>query len=97
MDRNKTNKFKNKITYVPIENEPKNVTRIVSRYSKWLENTEIKKLFINADPGSILVGKQREFCRTWKNQTEITVKGKHFIQEDSPDDIGKAIKDWIAR
>ena len=82
---------------IPIENEPKNVTRIVSRYSKWLENTEIKKLFINADPGSILVGKQREFCRTWKNQTEITVKGKHFIQEDSPDDIGKAIKDWIAR
>ncbi|MDB2543799.1 haloalkane dehalogenase [Woeseiaceae bacterium] len=82
---------------IPIENEPKNVTKIVSRYSKWLENTEIKKLFINADPGSILVGKQREFCRTWKNQTEITVKGKHFIQEDSPDDIGKAIKDWIAR
>ena len=82
---------------IPIENEPKNVTKIVSRYSKWLENTEIKKLFINADPGSILVGKQREFCRTWKNQTEITVKGKHFIQEASPDDIGKAIKDWIAR
>ncbi len=45
--------------------------------------------------GSILVGEQREYCRTWKNQDEITVKGKHFLQEDSRDEIGKAIKNWI--
>ena len=53
----------------------------------------IPKLFINADPGSILTGKQREFCRKWKNQKEITVKGSHFIQEDSPEDIGIAISE----
>ena len=53
------------------------------------------KLFINADPGSILIGRQRELCRTWPNQTEITVKGLHFLQEDSPDDIGRALADFV--
>ena len=80
---------------IPIDGEPKNVVEIVSNYSKWIKDSPIKKLFINADPGSILVGEQREYCRTWKNQDEITVKGKHFLQEDSPDEIGKAIKNWI--
>jgi haloalkane dehalogenase len=51
-------------------------------------------LFINADPGAILIGRQREFCRSWKNQTEVTVRGTHFLQEDSPDEIGLAIADW---
>ena len=56
---------------------------------------EIPKLFINAEPGSILVGEQREFCRSWKNQKEVTVKGTHFIQEDSPHEIGQAISEWV--
>ena len=53
------------------------------------------KLFVNAEPGSILVGKAREFCRSWPNQTEITVAGTHFIQEDSPQEIGLAVADWL--
>jgi len=60
-----------------------------------MTENEIPKLFINAEPGAILTGRQREFCRTWKNQTEITVKGSHFIQEDSPNEIGTAIKEWL--
>ena len=60
-----------------------------------LGNTSLPKLFINADPGSILTGRQREFCRTWPNQQEITVKGLHFIQEDSPLEIGQAVAKWV--
>ena len=63
-------------------------------YGEWLSASNIPKLFINADPGAILVGRQREFCRGWPNQTEVTVKGSHFIQEDSPDEIGTVIADW---
>jgi len=55
----------------------------------------VPKLFINADPGAILVGAQREFCRSWPNQQEITVKGSHFVQEDSPAEIGKAIAAFV--
>ena len=81
---------------IPIEGSPENVVKIVSKYSEWLKKSSLKKLFINADPGSILVGKQREFCRTWDNQEEVTVKGKHFLQEDSPNEIGIAIKNWMS-
>ena len=80
---------------IPIEGEPNDVHRIVSDYSDWLVESEIPKLFINADPGAILINDQREFCKTWKNQKEVTVKGTHFIQEDSPDEIGEAISDFI--
>ena len=79
---------------IPIAGEPEDVVKIVDEYSAWLSKTSLPKLFINADPGSILVGAQRDFCRTWPNQTEITVKGLHFIQEDSPHEIGKAIAQW---
>ncbi len=79
---------------IPINGAPADVHRIVDGYSKWLATSDLPKLFINADPGSILVGAQREFCRTWPNQTEVTVKGIHFIQEDSPDEIGQAIAEW---
>jgi haloalkane dehalogenase len=79
---------------IPIDGAPADVHRIVDGYSKWLAQSEVPKLFINADPGSILVGAQRDFCRTWPNQTEVTVKGIHFIQEDSPDEIGRAIAEW---
>ena len=82
---------------IPIEGEPEEMVALVSEYSSWLTQTDLPKLFINADPGSILIGPQREFCRSWPNQTEVTVKGLHFIQEDSPDDIGRAVSEFVAR
>ena len=82
---------------IPIEGEPADVVAVVEDYSRWLAASRCPKLFINADPGSILVGRQREFCRAWPNQTEVTVKGLHFIQEDSPDEIGRAVADFVGR
>ena len=79
---------------IPIEGEPADVVKIVSDYGEWMASSEVPKLFINAEPGAILTGPQREFCRTWPNQQEVTVKGIHFIQEDSPDEIGRAIAGW---
>ena len=79
---------------IPIEGQPANVCKIVNRYAEWMQTNDIPKLFINAEPGAITTGRIRDFCRSWKNQTEVTVKGIHFIQEDSPDDIGKAISTW---
>ncbi len=79
---------------IPIEGEPADVTEIVGSYAAWLRESPVPKLLINAEPGAILVGEQREFCRTWPNQTEVTVPGIHFIQEDSPDEIGQAIAEW---
>jgi len=76
---------------IPIEGEPEDVCSIVTAYGKWLQDCEIPKLFINAEPGSILTGRQRQFCRRFRKQHEVTVKGSHFIQEDSPDEIGTAI------
>ncbi len=69
----------------------------MQNYSEWLVSSGLAKLFINADPGAILIGKQREFCRSWPNQEEVTVKGTHFIQEDSPDEIGKAISSFVSQ
>lgn len=81
---------------IPIEGVPEEMVELVQSYGAWLQNTgELPKLFINADPGSILTGRPREFCRTWPNQTEVTVGGSHFIQEDSPDEIGQAIAAWM--
>ena len=82
---------------IPIAGEPEDVVKIVDEYSAWLSQSDLPKLFINADPGSILVGPQREYCRTWPNQTEVTVKGLHFIQEDSPDEIGQAISEFVTK
>jgi len=79
---------------IPIEGEPADVHAIVSGYSQWLSESKLPKLFINAEPGAILGGSQRKFCRSWKNQTEVTVAGNHFLQEDSPDEIGEAIAAW---
>lgn len=80
---------------IPIEGEPADVVEIVQSYADWLSTSEVPKLFVNADPGTILTGAQREFVRTWPNQTEVTVPGIHFIQEDSADEIGAAIADWL--
>jgi haloalkane dehalogenase len=81
---------------LPIDGEPAEVVQIVDSYAEWMTQTEVPKLFINADPGSILTGSQREFCRTWPNQTEVTVPGVHFIQEDSPGPIGAALSRWLS-
>ena len=82
---------------IPLAGEPADVTEIVQSYADWLSSSDVPKLFVNANPGTILIGAQREFCRSWPNQTEITVAGTHFIQEDSPDEIGAAIADWRAK
>ena len=80
---------------IPIEDEPADVCRIVGDYGAWLAQSDVPKLFVNATPGSILTGEQREFCRTWPNQTEVTVNGIHFVQEDSPDEIGHALAEFV--
>ena len=82
---------------IPIEGQPPDVVAVVEDYSAWLAQSNIPKLFINAEPGSILVGRQREVCRAWPNQTEVTVKGLHFIQEDSPDEIGTAVAEFVRK
>lgn len=81
---------------IPIEGEPPEMVELVDAYGQWMKNaTGLPKLFINAEPGSILIGRQREFCRSWPNQQEVTVKGTHFIQEDSPVEIGQAVAQWM--
>ncbi len=80
---------------IPIEGTPEDVVQIVQDYADWIKDTAFPKLFINAEPGAILIGTQREFCRTWLNQKEVTVKGSHFIQEDSPYEIGTTLAEWM--
>lgn len=80
---------------IPIDGHPADTHQIVADYAEWMAENNLPKLFINADPGSILIGPQREFCRTWPNQTEVTVRGSHFIQEDSGPEIGAAIATWL--
>jgi haloalkane dehalogenase len=80
---------------IPIDGTPADVAATVERYANWLATSDVPKLFINAEPGSILTGRQRDLCRRWPNQTEITVKGLHFVQEDSPDEIGAAAADFF--
>jgi len=82
---------------IPIAGEPADVAAIVDGYARWLSDSDLPKLFINADPGSILTGAQRDFCRRWPNQQEVTVKGRHFIQEDSPAEIGQAVAAFVGR
>jgi haloalkane dehalogenase len=81
---------------IPIDGTPDDVHDIVSAYGEWLQVSDIPKLFINAEPGAILTGPQREFCRSFPNQTEVTVAGVHFIQEDSPEAITDAIRHWLS-
>ncbi len=80
---------------IPIDGQPPDVVAIVEAYARWLATDPVPKLFVNADPGSILVGAQREFCRAWPNQREVTVAGRHFVQEDSPAEIGAAIAAFL--
>jgi haloalkane dehalogenase len=80
---------------IPISGQPADVVQIATDYSKWMAENDIPKLFVNADPGAILVGAVRDFCRNWKSQTEVTVPGSHFIQEDSGPAIGRAVAEWM--
>jgi haloalkane dehalogenase len=81
---------------IPIDGEPADVVAIVDDFAAWIATADVPKLFIDADPGAILSdGPSRDFCRTWTHQSEVRVKGSHFIQEDSPDEIGHAIADWL--
>lgn len=81
---------------IPIAGEPAEVVKIVAAYSEWLSETPIPKLFVNAEPGALIAGAARDFVRSWPNLTETTVPGLHFIQEDAPDQIGEAVRDWHA-
>ncbi len=81
---------------LPIAGQPEDVIKIVDSYARWLSASPIPKLFINGDPGGFLIGAQREFCRAWPNQQEITVKGTHFLQEDAPSEIGEATARFVA-
>src|SRR5215831_17497329 len=76
---------------IPIDGEPAAISALVDDYARWLAASPIAKLFVNADPGAILVGAQREFCRGWPNQREVAVRGSHFVQEDAGPEIGRAI------
>jgi haloalkane dehalogenase len=80
---------------IPISGEPADVVEIATDYSRWMAENDIPKLFVNADPGAILIGAVRDFCRSWKSQTEVTVPGSHFIQEDSGPAIGRAVAEWM--
>lgn len=81
---------------IPIEGDPADVLAIIEVNSEWMGRNAIPKLFVNTEPGAVLVGKHREMCRQWPNQTEVTVKGLHYCHEDSPDEIGRAIAEWYA-
>jgi haloalkane dehalogenase len=80
----------------PIDGEPEDGVSIVSRYGAWLQTSDIPKLFINAEPGSLITERARGFCRSWRNQREVTVHGIHFIQEDATHQIGTALYDFLA-
>lgn len=81
---------------IPIDGDPADVTESVRAYGDWLASSPVPKLFVNGDPGAILTGPQRDFCRSFPNQQEVTVSGVHFLQEDSPKEIGAAIADWYS-
>jgi haloalkane dehalogenase len=80
---------------MPLDGEPADVVAVVEAYGRWLATSEVPKMFINAEPGAILTGGMRDFCRTWPNQSEVTVKGIHFIQEDSSSQIADALAAWV--
>jgi len=80
---------------LPIGGEPADVVKIFESYGQWLLRSPLPKLFINAEPGSLLIGRARDFCRSWPNQQELTVRGIHFIQEDNPHEIGAALARFI--
>jgi haloalkane dehalogenase len=83
--------------HIPVEGEPKDVAALVDGLAEWMTGNDIPKLFIRAEAGQILFGRDLEVIRSWPNQTEVMVRGLHHPQEDSPDDIGKALRAWYAK
>jgi haloalkane dehalogenase len=82
---------------IPTDGEPANVAAVVNQYSTWLAESDVSKLFINAEPGMVINDRIRELIRTWPNLTETTVSGRHFLQEDSPDEIGHTVAQFVRR
>jgi len=82
---------------IPLDGEPADVVAVARAYADWLTRSPVPKLFVNGDPGFLLTGALRDFCRTFPNQQEVTVRGTHFVQEDSPDAIGRAVADFVAK
>jgi haloalkane dehalogenase len=81
---------------IPIEGEPADVAAIVAAYADWLATSRVPKLFVKAEPGLLLAGGANlDFVRRWPAQAEVTVAGVHFVQEDAPDEIGRAIAGWM--
>jgi len=80
---------------LPIDGEPADVVEIVQQYADWLTRSTVPKLLVAAEPGALITGRARQFCETWHNQREVVVKGIHFIQEDSPAEIGEALQDFV--
>jgi haloalkane dehalogenase len=93
-DRRPTLQFPREI---PVDGAPEHTAQIVKDYGDWMATNDIPKLFVSGDPGTIITDSLLELCRTWRHQEEVTVRGKHFLQEDSPHDIGRAIAQWLAR
>jgi haloalkane dehalogenase len=93
-DRRPTLQFPREI---PVDGAPEHTAQIVKDYGDWMATNDIPKLLINGDPGTILTGSLLQLCRSWPNQEEVTVRGKHFLQEDSPHEIGQAIARWLVR
>jgi haloalkane dehalogenase len=81
--------------HVPLDGEPHNMVEVVEANRNWLAHSPVPKLLISADPGQFLTGSALEECRTWPNQHEVAVVGRHFVQEDAPDAIGRAIIEWF--
>jgi haloalkane dehalogenase len=82
---------------ISIDGEPADVTSVVNEYSSWLAESDVPKLFVNAEPGAIVHGRIRDLIRSWPNLTETTVSGLHFVQEDSPDEIGTAVAQFVRK
>ena len=80
---------------LPIEHVPPDVHDIVDRYGQWMAHSEVPKLFVNAEPGSILVGGPRKVVRRWPSLTAVTVPASHFVPEDAPDEVGRALASWL--
>ena len=84
------------VRQIPIDGKPADVAQIVATYDEWLATTNVPKLFIKAEPGLLIAGGANlDFARSLPAQTEVTISGVHYVQEDSPDEIGQAIADWI--
>ena len=82
---------------IPIDGQPADVASVVNDYSGWLAEADVPKLFVNAEPGAVVNDRSRELIRTWPNLTETTVSGVHFVQEDSPDEIGAAVAEFVRK